>query len=276
MLRSMYSGVSGMRGFQAKLDVIGNNIANVNTYGFKGSRIAFKDLLSQTTSGATAPTQETGGVNPKQIGLGVAIAGIDVIHTPGSAMTTNYPLDMRLDGDGFFAVKATAAQEQPYLTRAGNFGLDASGNLVNADGLFVVDTGGAIINIPPDAQSFSIGPNGQITYVEATGATATGAIIGVANVVNPGGLEKIGGNLYRNTPNATGGDAGAGGGAELALGAPGAAGNGTLVTGALEMSNVDLTSEFTEMIVAQRGFQSNARIITTSDEVLQEVVNLKR
>jgi flagellar hook protein FlgE len=271
MLRSMYSGVSGMRGFQAKLDVIGNNIANVNTYGFKGSRIAFSDLLSQTTAGVTAPVEEvTGGVNPKQIGLGVGIAGIDVIHTPGSAMTTNYPLDMRIDGDGFFMVKANAEQAEPFLTRAGNFSLDALGQLVNADGMFVVTSAGEPITIPTDAQAFSVGANGQIEIVNAAGETEQGAIIGVTNVINPGGLEKIGGNLYRNTPNASGEDG------LSEDGVAGQGGIGSIITGALEMSNVDLTAEFTEMIVAQRGFQSNARIITTSDEVLQEVVNLKR
>lgn len=266
----MYSGVSGMRGFQAKLDVIGNNIANVNTYGFKGSRIAFKDLLSQTTSGITAATDENGGVNPKQIGLGVAIGGIDVIHTPGSAMTTNYPLDLRIDGDGFFAVKGTVDQEVPYLTRAGNFSLDAKGQLVNADGLFVCDDGGGIIKIE-NAEAFTIGSNGQVIVKTKDGDTTVPHTIAVTTVVNPAGLEKIGGNLYRNTLNATPE------GEELVLDTPpGTAGVGSIVSGALEMSNVDLTSEFTEMIVAQRGFQSNARIITTSDEILQEVVNLKR
>lgn len=103
MLRSMYSGVSGMRGFQTKLDVIGNNIANVNTVGFKSGRVMFKDIMSQTVSGVTAPVDgESGGVNAKQIGLGVSIGSIDTLHTGGSAMTTNNPLDMRIDGDGFF------------------------------------------------------------------------------------------------------------------------------------------------------------------------------
>src|SRR6478752_2763425 len=105
MLRSMYSGVSGMRGFQTKLDVIGNNIANVNTVGFKAGRVMFKDILSQSVSGVTRPEDgATGGVNAKQIGLGVSVSAIDTIHTPGSAMTTNVPTDVRIDGDGFFVV----------------------------------------------------------------------------------------------------------------------------------------------------------------------------
>src|SRR5690606_2808777 len=124
MLRSMYSGVSGMRGFQTKLDVIGNNIANVNTVGFKSGRVMFSDILSQTVSGVTAPEEgERGGVNAKQVGLGVSIAAIDTMHTAGSAMTTNQPTDLRIDGDGFFVVSANEESEW-LLTRAGNFTLD--------------------------------------------------------------------------------------------------------------------------------------------------------
>lgn len=274
MLRSLYSGVSGMRGFQTKLDVIGNNIANVNTIGFKTGRAMFKDILSQTVAGVTAPNgNDSGGVNSKQIGLGVTLGAIDTIHTPGSAMTTNVPTDLRIDGDGFFALKTTADQEVPFLTRAGNFTVDASGNLVNADGLLVLGAGGEPIAIPEGVTAFSISSNGAIISVQANGTSEdTGIRVGVVKVANPSGLEKIGGNLYRMTPNAN--PEGAldeiteAGNAEL--------GTGAIVAGQLEMSNVDLTSEFTEMIVAQRGFQANSRIITTSDEVLQEVVNLKR
>ncbi len=275
MLRSLYSGVSGMRGFQTKLDVIGNNISNVNTVGFKGGRVMFKDILSQTVSGVTAPDgNESGGVNAKQIGLGVALSSIDTIHTPGSAMTTNVPTDLRIDGDGFFVVNA--GEENNYLTRAGNFTVDAQRNLVNADGLRVVDSGGTPIFIPEEVTAFSIANDGNIIAVQADGTSAAiGVQIAVVKVANPGGLEKIGGNLYRVTPNAN---------PEGALELDGdnstannaATGTGAIVSGQLEMSNVDLTAEFTEMIVAQRGFQANSRIITTSDEILQEVVNLKR
>lgn len=142
MLRSMYSGVSGMRGFQTKLDVIGNNIANVNTIGFKSGRVMFKDIMSQTVSGVTAPGEEgQGGVNAKQIGLGVSIGSIDTLHTGGSAMTTNNPTDLRIEGDGFFLVKLSGDQEIPFLTRAGDFHVDASRNLITSDGLHVVDSG---------------------------------------------------------------------------------------------------------------------------------------
>ena len=141
MLRSMYSGVSGMRGFQTKLDVIGNNIANVNTIGFKAGRVMFKDIMSQTTSGVTAPTDDAqGGVNAKQIGLGVSIASVDTLHLAGSAQTTNNPTDLRIDGDGFFLVSLSEDQETPFLTRAGDFRIDAARNLVTSDGLNVLDS----------------------------------------------------------------------------------------------------------------------------------------
>ncbi|MEK3722169.1 flagellar hook-basal body complex protein [Paenibacillus sp. FSL H8-0034] len=277
MLRSLYSGVSGMRGFQTKLDVIGNNIANVNTVGFKGGRVMFKDILSQTVAGVTPSIDGTsGGVNAKQIGLGVSISAVDTIHTPGSAMTTNVVTDLRIDGDGFFAIKASEDQEQPYLTRAGNFTIDANNQLVTSDGMFVVDSGGARIDLDDigNVTAFSISNSGELITVDDTGATAnSGIFIGVVKVPNPAGLEKIGGNMYRQSPNSN--DSGTPIADFLGLANDAARGTGAIVSGQLEMSNVDLTAEFTEMIVAQRGFQSNARIITTSDEILQEVVNLK-
>ncbi|NQX46180.1 flagellar hook-basal body complex protein [Paenibacillus tritici] len=272
MLRSMYSGVSGMRGFQTKLDVIGNNIANVNTIGFKSGRVMFKDIMSQTVSGVTAPGEEgQGGVNAKQIGLGVSIGSVDTMHTAGSAMTTNNPTDLRIDGDGFFLVKLSGDQDVPFLTRAGDFHMDASRNLITSDGLHVVDSGGEAIQLADDVTAFSISSDGTIVQTMADGTTAAGVQIGIGKVSNPQGLEKIGGNLYRMSLNAN-----AEGALEPTTANDAEVGTGTIVAGQLEMSNVDLTGEFTEMIVTQRGFQANSRIITTSDEVLQEVVNLKR
>lgn len=270
MLRSMYSGVSGMRGFQTKLDVIGNNIANVNTIGFKAGRVMFQDILSQTVSGVTAPEEgERGGVNAKQIGLGVTISSIDTVHTAGSAMTTNQATDLRIDGDGFFVVSAGPDSEQ-LLTRAGNFILDANRQLVTSDGLFVLSQDGEPIVLDEEITAITIGQDGTILGVTADGQVEV-AQLGIAKVVNPGGLEKLGGNLYRMTVNAN-----PDGEFELLLANDPETGTGAIVSGQLEMSNVDLTAEFTEMIVAQRGFQANSRIITTSDEILQEVVNLKR
>lgn len=263
MLRSLYSGIAGMRGFQTKLDVIGNNIANVNTTGFKASRVMFKDILSQTVGGAAAPTADLGGINPKQIGLGNAIGSIDTLFTGGSPQTTNIPTDMAVNGNGFFMVKQA---DQIFYTRAGDFHLDATGTLVNSAGLKVVGDGGADIVIPADAQSFSIDDKGGVTYIDATGASQSAGAIALTSFVNPSGLQKVGGSLYIPTNNS----------GDPVTGLPGTQGLGTLMVGMLEMSNVELTNEFTEMIVAQRGFQANSKIITTSDEILQEVVNLKR
>lgn len=202
MLRSMYSGVSGMKGFQTKLDVIGNNIANVNTTGFKSSRVMFKDILSQTSSGASAPDgTTTAGQNAKQVGLGVSVSSIDTLHLPGSAMTTNNPTDLRINGDGFFLVKMNDAQEVPYLTRAGDFHVDANRNLVTSDGFFVVDTGGTPITLSEDVASFSISQDGTIVQQLQDGTTDNALQIGVARVANTEGLEKIGGSLYRTTVN---------------------------------------------------------------------------
>jgi flagellar hook protein FlgE len=232
----------------------------------------FKDILSQTVGGVTAPDgTNQGGVNAKQIGLGVAIGSIDTIHTPGSAQTTNVPTDLRIDGDGFFAVKATTDQVTPFLTRAGNFSIDASRDLVTSDGLHVVGIDGAFIKLPTEVTAFTIGLDGKIIGIDNAGvSTDTGLQIGAVKVTNPGGLEKIGGNLYRSNSNSDANPI-----PDIIAPNDKTLGTGAIISGQLEMSNVDLTSEFTEMIIAQRGFQSNTRIITTSDEILQEIVNLK-
>lgn len=365
MLRSMYSGISGLRNFQTKLDVIGNNIANVNTYGFKKGRTIFKDLISQTVAGASGPGAARGGVNPKQVGLGSQIAAIDTLHTGGSTQFTGNTLDLAIAGDGFFQV---IDGSETLYTRAGNFYMDSTGDLVDGDGRYILGMQGkprgaddyedgaegemglptlddnisrGKIHIPKTASSMSIGQDGTVYFVDTTAAgkaaiddaqpdfddaqtafntaemtykefmndatktqkekedattafnlpttgpqalydaakatydgivTANKAVLQVAGKLeiatfsNPGGLDKVGGNYFRVSANS--GDARPGFGLEQ--------GFGKLESGFLEMSNVDLAEEFTEMIVAQRGFQANTRIITTSDEILQELVNLKR
>lgn len=259
MLRAMYSGISGLKNFQQKLDVIGNNIANVNTYGYKKGRATFADMVSQNIQGAKANDGVIGGVNPKQVGLGSQLSTIDNIHTQGSIQNTNRPLDMAISGDGYFTVTDGI---NDFYTRAGNFYLDETGQLVNSDGLMVQPN----VNIPVDAQSFSIDPSGVVSFVDNAGTLQNAGQLEITTFSNPGGLEKKGGNLFSETQNS---------GAPNAVTA-GTGGSGKLVVGALEMSNVDLSEEFTEMITAQRGFQANTRIITTSDEILQELVNLKR
>ncbi|MDQ0245689.1 flagellar hook protein FlgE [Bacillus fengqiuensis] len=283
MLRSMYSGISGMKNFQVKLDVIGNNIANVNTYGFKKGRTTFKDMVSQQISGASAPGNGKGGVNPKQVGLGAQIGTIDTVHTQGSLQTTGRTLDLSVSGDGFFIVgngtldgnDVTSVSNFQY-TRAGNFYLDENGYIVNSDGLYLIgdtdvdeapNTANGAIQIPTDAKSFSIGSDGTVNYVNGNGTLIAAGRVMVAKFSNNDGLEKVGQNLFRNTANS--------GNASVSI--PGGTGGaGSIVAGTLEMSNVDLSEEFTEMIVAQRGFQANTRIISTSDQILEELVNLKR
>jgi len=260
MLRSMYSGISGMKNFQVKLDVIGNNISNVNTVGFKKSTITFQDLLSQNMS--------NGGANPMQVGLGSTSASLNVNHNAGSAMSTGVGTDLTIMGDGFFVVQDPEAQpgEGQYLTRAGNFTVTAEGNLVTAQGYNVLGDDGQPINIS-GYDSYTINRLGEVIGKQADGTEEVAANIGIATPENPAGLRKFGGSLYEMTNIASPGG----------LVIENAAQAGTEIgSGMLEMSNVDLTEEFTEMIIAQRGFQANSRTITTSDELLQEVVNLKR
>ncbi|UOE92833.1 flagellar basal body rod protein FlgG [Alkalihalobacillus sp. LMS39] len=274
MLRSMYSGISGMKNFQVKLDVIGNNIANVNTFGYKKGRTTFSDLMSQQLAGATAPGDNRGGMNPRQVGLGSQLATIDTIGTQGSLQTTGRQLDLGISGDGFFEVQDGAGNS--FYTRAGNFYLDENGSIVNSNGLFLVGMNGQsplrlfdpdqdqTIN---DVKSFSIGSDGKINVVNAEGELMEMGQIGLVKFNNPDGLEKSGGNIFIQSANS---------GDPLPMAIPGEQGAGLLFSGALEMSNVDLSEEFTEMIVAQRGFQANTRMITTSDEILQEIMQMKR
>ncbi len=460
-MRSLYSGVSGLQNHQIRMDVIGNNISNVNTTGFKKGRVNFQDMLSQTMAGAARPTDEVGGVNPKQVGLGMNIASIDTIHTQGSLQTTGVMTDVAIQGDGFFILRAG---NKLFHTRAGAFGLDENGTLVNpANGLRVqgwqaeeID-GQTFINtaadvedlvipvgskdpaaattdvelacnldkrtalIPPGAgagdvregtwsidktiydsfgnthtlrvnytrvagtqnqwqgevivdpdaetptntltdvgeinndantfvvefnnlgtlqnvtdgqgdlanegtlqvnvsfdvleatpeageqvrqtfqltlgevgsvvdsmtqfaeksstkafrqngypmgylESFKIDQSGVITGIYSNGTNRSLGQIGMSSFTNPGGLEKAGENTYVETINS----------GEARIGESGVAGKGKIIAGALEMSNVDLAEQFTDMIVTQRGFQANSKSITTSDQMLQELLTLKR
>ena len=435
MMRSMFSGVSGLKVHQTRMDVIGNNIANVNTVGYKSQRVTFSDVFSQTISGATSASDDTGrgGMNAMQVGLGVSVSSIDMLMTQGAAQRTDNPFDLMIDGDGFMVVGDSSGR---YYTRAGALRLDDSGNLVIPNGMKVqgwladeqgninaqevqdinlfdpkyqatnptattkaqisgnlqstskkeevsisfYDSLGNYYTIPYKLERKSTGTAPNITYTAnewtlspvaedgkyymtdakgektpikfdtttgidvkfgtdgkltadsaksfeleikpadgttlggtfgdngkikvdfssltqyATKSTATGkqtngnaagtlsgysigndgiitatytngdirniAQVVLANFDNPAGLEKVGDNLYAATSNSGEFD--------------GIGNAGTFNTGVLEMSNVDLSAEFTDMIVTQRGFQANSRIITVSDEMLQELTNLKR
>ena len=458
MMRSMYSAVSGLRVHQTKMDVIGNNIANINTVGYKRQSVTFQEVFSEVIRGASAPQGGRGGTNPQQIGLGVSVGSINTIHTKGAAQRTDNPEDLMIDGEGFFVVSADPNLENRYYTRAGNFTLDRDGNLVTADGYKVlgyrIDENGDLTSevVPiqvmrsetvaptatsriefrgnlnsnvevgtPDAihradtiikdslgNSYTVtfrftkvGPtednpervwtlsveritnqstgkfeefinendepggnvidgnnivqlvfdeNGKLIGIkdasdanvnrvslnlsklgikdgtfgkdgsdeillfdvdnmdeiaknltqyandmdakpyaldgntsgklEGYAIDASGTVVGIfsngemkelaqlmlAKFDNPMGLQKMGGNLFIESRNS----------GEPQYGVAASGGYGTIAPGTLEMSNVDLSMEFTEMITTQRGFQANSRIITASDEMLQELVNLKR
>jgi flagellar hook protein FlgE len=386
----MFSSISGLRSHQTMMDVTGNNIANVNTAGFKSSQTLFQDTLSQLLQGAAAPTVEQGGTNPAQVGLGTRVAGISTNFGQGAAQTTGRSTDLMISGDGFFVVDNG---NETLYTRAGSFSFDAGGRLVTTDGSLVqgwgstggvVDTNGPLgpltlpigVLLPPagtttvtmggnlpadttstnpvttaidvyDAQgtartvsvqytkvsptqwsvtatdggtvttstltfaadgtgptpatlavggltidmsgmtgysgtntaaavkqdgyavgtlsSFGVGPDGGLVGIFSNGRRETLGQLAMATFANPSGLEKAGGSMYRPSVN-TG---------EPRVGVPGD-GRGTLSGGMLEMSNVDLAQEFTNLIIAQRGFQANSRVITASDEILQDLVNMKR
>ncbi len=445
MMRSMFSGVSGLRAHQTRMDVIGNNVANVNTVGFKSGRVTFQEVFNQTLRGAGAPDAALGrgGTNPMQIGLGTGVGAIDTMMTRGSSQRTDNPTDLSIEGEGFFIVKGSNADTFKF-TRAGNFGLDKLGNLVSGSGMNVygwqeydpatkkyntegeiqpinlyndefignkrvippVATGTAVFSgnlnssmakvttgdIPADPQpsdaqfstpftaydslgnahefaicywntsdtantweyrvlvkginettgkveyspvgggdsgtlefdelgrltttaeeiadiefeypgaapliikpnfsnvtmfsadcsvkptnidgyttgnlvTFNIGSDGILTGIYSNGQQQPLGMVALASFSNPAGLQKVGDNLFIPTTNSGDFTKGLQAGSE---------GVGSLSPGTLEMSNVDLSREFTDMIITQRGFQANSRIITTSDEMLQELVNLKR
>ena len=390
MLRSMFSSISGLRSHQTMMDVTGNNIANVNTAGFKSSQTLFQDTLSQLLQGAAAPTADQGGTNPAQVGLGTRVAGVATNFGQGAAQTTGRSTDLMISGDGFFVVDNG---NETLYTRAGSFSFDAGGRLVTTDGSLVqgwgatngvVDTNGPLApltmpigillppaasttvtmggNLPADStstnpvatamdvydgqgaartvsiqytklsptqwsvtatdggstatgtltfaadgstptpatlavggltidmsgmtgyaktntagalsqdgyaagtlSSFGVGPDGGLVGVFSNGRREVLGQLAMATFANPAGLEKAGGSMYRASVN-TG---------EPQVGVPGD-GRGTLSGGMLEMSNVELAQEFTNLIIAQRGFQANSRVITASDEILQDLVNMKR
>lgn len=277
MLKSMYSGISGMKANQTKMDVVGNNVANVGTTGFKKSTTRFSDALNQTVIYSSVPGGKAGdpnvigGVNPGQVGIGTKVSGIFRNMAQGAIQPTGRPTDLAIDGDGFFVVSVGPKQEA--YTRDGSFTLDANGSLVTADGYKVLNTDGKPVEIPKEKAnpsgemqkvlSFNISKEGKISYLLADGTKVDNdQALKVAVFQNPEGMESLSGNLYGETANS----------GRPMYGVK----HGLINQGAIEMSNVDLSEEFTEMIVTTRAFQASSKIITTSDELLQEIINLKR
>jgi len=275
MLRSMFSAISGLKSHQTMLDVTANDIANVNTIGFKAGRTTFKDSLAQLQSGSAAPSGVQGGANAKQIGLGVQLGSIDNLMGGGALQSTGNVLDVAIQGEGWFRVGAGAPPAVPatvQYTRAGNFTTNQQGYLVTQDGQYVMGrtaSGGGVdtyLQIPTGSTNAAIGQDGSVSYDPPGGGTRVIAgYISIAKFANEAGLERASSNRW---------NAGGSSGAEQ-VNTPGN-GYGLTTSGAVEMSNVDLAQEFTSMITAQRGFQANSRVISTADEILQDLVNLKR
>ena len=279
MLRSLFSGISGLRANQTMLDVTGNNIANANTVGFKASTTVFQDTLSQVMRGAGAAGAGNGGTNPIQVGLGVQVAATRGNFTQGSAQTTGAATDLMIQGDGMFVLGS--GNERVY-SRAGAFTWDENGNLVSSSGKKVQgyapgDAGGALVDVNLDSlaanlpagvemTSYSIGADGVLRGTFSDDVQRDIGIVAIADFTNPSGLERVGETAFRATANS----------GTPELGVAGQGSRGDLMGGTLEMSNVDLSAEFTNLILAQRGFQASSRVITTSDQVLEELVNIKR
>lgn len=313
MMRSMMSAVTGLRAQQTAMDVIGNNIANVNTTGFKSSSTNFEDLFYQTLNSGTPQ------VNPSQVGYGSQVSSVSKNMTSTGATQTDNPTDLYLDGQGFFAVNSKSdGSGQTYYTRVGNFHFDQQGYLVDTSGNYVMsnisngaggydavhlDSGAAAADsvylFPNDGSApiqitstsnfseltnISFNSDGSITASigNATGTIASGNLntsgtttggtpqdpmkVGVATFLNDSGLSEVGSNYYESSQSSGSPTYSTAGGT-----------NKTVVrSNALEMSNVDIAKEFTDMIVTQRGFQANSRVITVSDSMLDELINLKR
>ncbi len=271
MLLSMDSGVSALDQFQQQLNVIGNNIANVATSGFKSANVEFADALSQTVGQNAAGSE--------QVGTGIVTSSITNQFTQGSIVNTGVPTNMAVNGNGFFLVKDSASG-QSYVTRDGNFSVDPNGFLVTSQGMRVqgytdsthttmgdiqISNAGAPGGDTSAVQSYAFDSNGNANILLADGTQYNGGQILLQNFTSPTQLVSVGNNLYNNMANA--------GGLPAPL-APSTNGLGNIQTGSLETSNVDLAGQLTQLISTQRAYEANTKVITTSDEILQDLVNL--
>lgn len=259
---ALWTAGSGMRAQQLMIDVISNNLSNVNTVGFKKSRVDFQDLLYQTLRPAGTPSVQ-GAMIPVgvQLGHGVRPVATQKIFTEGDIRPSDNPLDLVIEGDGFFRILMPDGEIA--YTRDGAFKVDAQGRLVNSDGFPLEPE----IIIPSEAKSISIGADGTVSVV-LPGQNEPQVIgqLQLTRFINPAGLSSTGRNLFRATA-ASG---------EPIDGTPGLDGFGTISQGYLEMSNVQVVEEMVNMIVAQRAYEINAKAIQASDEMLQVANNLRR
>jgi flagellar hook protein FlgE len=289
MMRGMYAAISGLEAHQTMLDVTANNLANVDTIGYKAQRTTFQDELSQTLAAPTGPNGFNGGSNAKQVGLGVEVGSIDNMMGAGSLQSTGNALDIAIQGDGMLQVgNGQPGTTSPYTSslpstvnysRAGNLTLNSAGFLTTQSGQYVVGATApssssssvpTYLNVPPGSTNIAIGQNGALSYTDENatnptfGQTVNAGYISLATFPNSAGLERDGGSQWSAT--ASSGPA--------TTGTPSVGGFGQTISGTLEMSNVDLATEFTNMITAERGYQANSKVITTADSMLQAVVNM--
>jgi flagellar hook protein FlgE len=287
LIGTLTSGISSLRAFTKGLETIGNNIANVNTTGFKGSRVSFADSFSNTLRGSTPANGAASNLTAQQIGTGVKISHVESQFTQGDLSPTGLNTDLGISGNGFFRVM-NPVDGNEYVTRSGDFRVDSQGYIVTSQGYHVRGFIGGTSSTPPttlgdlqlgtpptgtELESFSFDRLGNLVEFYSDGSSVTTNKVALQNFSDPTALVKAGDNLYS-------GFAAAGpiGGLTptVANNAAGTNGLGFVEGGTLELSNVDLTDEFANMITTQRSFQAASRLISTSDEVLQEIVNLKR
>src|SRR6266496_1165771 len=263
MIRALYSAASGMTAQQMNVDNIANNLANANTTGYKMRRAQFQDLMYQSVvQPGSAAGQQTVVPTGLQVGLGTRTSSNEILFTQGSFAQTDNPLDMVIQGKGFFQIRRSSG-ELAY-TRAGAFHLDKDGNIVTQDGNPLEPQ----ITLPSASQQVSIGLDGTVSYtLPNQNAAQQAGQIQLATFVNPAGLNSIGGNLY--LPTDSSGDA--------TVGTPGGQeGLGTVLQGYTEQSNVSVVEEFINLIVAQRGYEANSKVVKAADDMYQQVNNLTR
>jgi flagellar basal-body rod protein FlgG len=263
MIRALYSAASGMTAQQMNVDNIAHNLANANTVGFKSRRAQFQDLLYQSViQPGSAAGQQTVVPTGLQLGLGTRASSNEIIFSQGDFSQTNNPLDMVIQGRGFFQIRRPSGDLA--YTRAGSFHLDRDGNMVTSDGNPLEPQ----ITIPPDAQQVTIAPDGTVSYSQPNQTAAQRAgQIQLANFPNPAGLNSLGGNLY--APTDASGDA--------TVGTPGGQeGLGALMQGYVEQSNVSVVEEFINLIVAQRGYEANSKVVQAADQMYQQINNLPK
>ncbi|MEG1610924.1 MAG: flagellar basal-body rod protein FlgG [Bilophila sp.] len=260
MMRSLWTSATGMVAQQLNIDVISNNLANVNTAGFKKSRAEFEDLMYQTMKIAGSATEGDNTIPVGiQVGMGARPTAVHKFFSQGDFQNTSNPLDIAIEGEGFFQV---LVGDQLMYTRAGAFKLNQDGTVVTANG-YVLQPEFAV---PADTKSLSVSETGRISALDTNGQEIAGADLTVHTFVNPAGLDARGRNLY--TPTEASGEA--------VEGVPGTDNVGTLAQGFLEMSNVEIVDEMVAMIVGQRAYEMNSKSIQTSDSMLQTAVQLKR